>query len=142
MKHLLFLDLSQLENTVELPSDITGNITSAELVTWNFEGQPEIPLGALGRTSGFYVQLKFEGCLETRSVGNNSRPDMFPLPLRSFGDWAPTTLPLPLTVHLSPFVKRFKVSLWGEGLAPQPFQPIALQNGLRLLMWIVLQTDS
>lgn len=140
MKHLLFLDLKDLVTEVQFPTDITGTVTSARIITWNFEGQKEVPLGQDGRTSSFYLQIKFEGCLETRTVSNGSRPDMFPLPLRSFNDWAPTTLSLPMPVRHSPWIKRFKVSLWGEGETPAPFDKMALADSLRLLLWIEIET--
>ena len=140
MKHLLFLDLHDLITDVQLPEDITGTVTSARIITWNVEGQKEIPLGNAGRTEDYYLQLKFEGCLETRVATHGGRGDMFPLPLRGFGDWAPTTLSMPLTVRHSPWVKRFKVSLWGEGEAPAPFSPISAAT-LRLLLWIELETN-
>ena len=136
MKYLLFLDLSSLETTVQVPDDITGTIQSATLLTWDFEGQPDVL--DLARESGFYCQIKFEGALETRTVSHGARPDMFPLPLRSFNDWAPTTMNLPLPVRHQPWLKRFKVSLWGEGEAPQPFVPVPVPGTLRLLLWIEL----
>jgi hypothetical protein len=144
MRHLLFLDLKDLVTEVELPSDVRGQVTAARVITWNMEGQPEIPLGLEGRTTCFYMQLKFEGCLETQSITHGARPDMFPLPLRSFDDWAPTTLslPIPLRASTSTWSRRFKVSMWGEGISPAPFVPMTLAGTLRLLLWIELDTTE
>jgi hypothetical protein len=140
MKHLLFLDLTQPSTIVELPDDIQGTIGTATLINWCVVGHPEVPVEDDGRTSQFYIQLKFEGALETRTVTHGSRTDMFPLPIFSLNDWPMNFQPITLPVRHSTWTKRFKISLFNEGLTPSPYTPITLPGGLRLLLWIELET--
>lgn len=140
MKQLMFLDLTSVETTVTLPPDYhEGKIASARIVTWNFEGQPEIPISSSQRTDHFYVQIKFEGCLETRALTFGARPDMVQLPLRSFTDWVPTTLTIPLVITKRSWSPFFKVSLWGEGESPAPWA--AVPTGVRLLLWLEVDIE-
>lgn len=141
MRHLIFLDLHDVVTEVEFSDDVKGNVRSAKLLTWTLIGLPDYPLEQIGRTSQFYIQIKFEGCLECHTVTNAARGDMFPLPLMSLNDWSPTNLNIPLPVRFSPWVRRFKVSLFSEGANPTPFNPVNLAGGFRLLLWIEVETE-
>jgi hypothetical protein len=137
MKHLLFLDLKDTITTVQFPDDLNGQIIdSARLLTWSVTGikNPEEET----RTDCFYLQLRFEGGLQSRTISHGSRPDMFPLPILSVNDWSPTNLSLPLPVTHSNWLKRFTVTIFQEGESPILFEPEP--EGMRLLLWIELET--
>lgn len=140
-RHQLFLDIRSVNQTIELPGDLHDRkVTKATLNHWNVEGIAETVNPAVYTSAGFYIQLKFTGCLESRSLACGGRPDMLQIPLRSFNGWGISPHPMPIDVRIQPYSRRFTVDLYQEGEGPSALT-VPVGATLRVLLWIELETE-
>ena len=139
-KHNLFLDIRGVHATVDLPGDIHDRkVVKATLYHWNVEGMEETTDDYV--STGFYIQAKFTGCLESRSIAFNARSDMLQIPTRSFNGWGISPHPIPIAVVGQPYTRRFEVDLYQEGEGPSILAP-PVGATLRVILWIELETES
>lgn len=139
-KYIVFLDLKDVHTYVELPTDMGQNehVESATLLHWNVEGLPEQNVDYTA--GGFYIQVKFDGCLQTRTVAHGARPDMLQIPVKSFNGWGISPHTLPINLARQKTSRRFGVHLYQEGEAPAELAP-ADGASLRVVLWVELNTS-
>lgn len=142
MKHLIFIDTTSQTAVVDLPTDIDKDkvITGIKLIHWNVEGLPN-DTGEY-TLNNFYIQLKFSGAIQTRIV-SSGRPDMIPIPIRSFGGWGISPHPIEIPVNPCAYSRTFTIEVFKEGMAPSPVVPAVVPgaNPFRLVLWIEVATS-
>lgn len=136
----MFLDLTSQHSQADIGPYLEAGerVTKAELRWWNVEGLPE----ATGdyTDTGFYIQIKFDGCLQTRCLAHNARQDMIQIPVRSFNGWGISPGAIPIELSRTAGHTKFDVDLYTEGLNPSRLT-VPAGATLRVCVWIKIETE-
>ena len=102
---------------LDFPDDLEPGNVSVSLVDWTLVSNAYTEP---------YFQLKFDGCLRTRSCCSGARADMVQLPL--FSD----RRLVKLDIDVSNWNRRFEVRAYGPGEKPNEL------GNVRVLVWLLV----